>query len=866
MDRVGSMTSRRSRYLGRVILLALLFIARTAGRVDAISDHLECYRVADALALAGVIDVTLPALGLESGCTLGRGKLFCVPASETVVSATTPQLPVIGRALADARICYDIACPKRQVTNQEVTDQFGTRLASHLRPKLLCTPAVMGPPGPTADGLDDLACYRMRDPDNVSAVVNLDPDRLGAATDCRLSQGGRYSLFCTGASTDVRQVNVSPLLPIGGTRMDDDRICYSATCPRPFPADLEVSDRFGTRTLTRLVPRMLCGPATSENDSALGCQRAIESGGIAYAQAVLHAIDDCAATGQGESVNACFASVSARQRLSDLRTQWAAHATATCAATDLRHDLGYPDTCGAAPSACTAASVGVDGVVDCLACRFAEYLRGAAVKLYADRLASDGCRGVLGSGMQDLAATLQQVHECVNQPEATSVAACFTPNLAVWRARSEAACAGVDAFGTLGYPNLCSGNTPVRPSYCAQHVLPCTFSQTSSLSTPGEDNDLLDCLTCQAEEAVLGVARELYGANLCCVSGACNTILTRFACRAVGGTPVRYRVDSLRLRVPIFWPHWIQVGPDGFLYIADTAIKRVDRDTGAMTTVSANSGKGYGIAIDPSGTIYFTQRCNHRVYKLTPGGAISVLAGTGVPGHSGDEGPATLAQIEAPDGITLDSAGHVYFNESQTLAVFMCGAAARTRSERVRMVDTWGVIHTVAGGDFYGTAGEGGPTLKARLALPYRLRFAFDGSLLVGEDGAMRVLRIANGIINHIAGRVQSPLAAAHSGYGGPALRARFHNTCGLTGDLDGNVIVGPDQDSRVALVDRLGSVIGIAGTGEAVPSGQASGDGGPASLARGFCCEDLSVAADGRIYCSDLSTNSIRVLTREPF
>jgi hypothetical protein len=464
--------------------------------------------------------------------------------------------------------------------------------------------------------------------------------------------------------------------------------------------------------------------------------------------------------------------------------------------------------------------------------------------------------------MREVRATLEQLHECVSRPGATSVAACFTPNLAEWRAQAEISCSGVDAFGSLGYPRLCSGKEPISPSVCAEHALPCTFSSTSSLSVAGGDNDLIDCLTCQAEEAALGVARDLYGANLCCIGGMCKSILTRFVCREAGGTPVRYHVDSLRLTAPISAPHGIQVGPDGFLYLIDTSIKKVNRDTGRVT-VLANPGWGTGVAIDSAGNVYFTQRCDHRVSKMTPWGAVSVVAGTGVAGHSGDEGPATAAQIAAPDGITLDAAGNVYFTESGLLATF-CGAPRRG-SERVRMVDTSGVIHTVAGGDGYGIRGEGGPAVGAALSLPYSLRFAVDGSLLVGEDGAMRVLRIAGGIINRIAGRAQG-LFAAHSGYGGPALGARFYHTCGLTEDLDGNVIVGAMEDNRLALVDRLGSVTGIAGTGEGGIREQVNGDDGPAALAQGFCCEDISVAADGRIYCSDIGINRIRVLTREPF
>ena len=71
--------------------------------------------------------------------------------------------------------------------------------------------------------------------------------------------------------------------------------------------------------------------------------------------------------------------------------------------------------------------------------------------------------------------------------------------------------------------------------------------------------------------------------------------------------------------------------------------------------------------------------------------------------------------------------------------------------------------------------------------------------------------------------------------------------------------------DNRISLVDKLGSVIAIAGTGNG-SSGTPAGDGGPGLLAEAACPEDLAVAPDGRIYYSDLLTNRIRVLTRVPY
>jgi hypothetical protein len=239
--------------------------------------------------------------------------------------------------------------------------------------------------------------------------------------------------------------------------------------------------------------------------------------------------------------------------------------------------------------------------------------------------------------------------------------------------------------------------------------------------------------------------------------------------------------------------------------------------------------------------------------KVIPagGGPIAPFAGTGIAGTSGDGGPALLANIVAPDGVAVDATGRVFFTNSPFLG-FLCGTA--TGTESVRYVDTSGIIHT-----FVSSLPVSPP-----LFVTYGLHFGFDGTLFVGEAGAERVFAVDPlGNVKHVAGRPISPIGI-HSGYGGPATRARFYENCGVDGDPDGNVIIGPMTDNRIALVDKLGSVIAIAGTGNGGSS--AVGDGGPGMLAEAACAEDLAVAPDGRIYYSDLMTNRIRVLTRVPY
>ena len=139
-------------------LVALALSMTPATRAAAqVPDHLECYKIRDPLKLAGIVDLNSPQFGRETGCKVSAAKLFCVPASKVVVSAVnkatgTPITPLsfwAPPAPAD-RICYKMKCPRPTPPDQQVTDQFGTRVLSNLRPSLLCTPAVPGPT-PTPD-------------------------------------------------------------------------------------------------------------------------------------------------------------------------------------------------------------------------------------------------------------------------------------------------------------------------------------------------------------------------------------------------------------------------------------------------------------------------------------------------------------------------------------------------------------------------------------------------------------------------------------------------------------------------------------------------------------------------------------------
>jgi len=117
--------------------------------------------------------------------------------------------------------------------------------------------------------------------------------------------------------------------------------------------------------------------------------------------------------------------------------------------------------------------------------------------------------------------------------------------------------------------------------------------------------------------------------------------------------------------------------------------------------------------------------------KLDTTGAVSVVAGTGAPGFSGDGGPATLARLRQTRGLAVDPAGNLYI--------------ADQFNQRVRRVDTNGIITTIAGNGSTTVSGDGGPATSAGVPSPRSLAVDGAGNLFIGSAGADRVRKVDSG-------------------------------------------------------------------------------------------------------------------------
>ncbi len=197
--------------------------------------------------------------------------------------------------------------------------------------------------------------------------------------------------------------------------------------------------------------------------------------------------------------------------------------------------------------------------------------------------------------------------------------------------------------------------------------------------------------------------------------------------------------------------------------------------------VSAKLNRPYGIAVDSTGTLYFSDYNNHRVRKITTDGKITTVAGTGVAGFGGDNGPALSAQLNCPREVAVDSAGTVYITDAG--------------NHRVRKITADGKISTVAGTGTAGFSGDGGPAPSAKLNLPLGVVVDSTGTVYVSDYNNHRVRKIApDGKISTVAGTG----AAGFSGDGGPAVSAQLYNPFGLAVDCVDTLYIADHLNNRI--------------------------------------------------------------------
>jgi trimeric autotransporter adhesin len=266
-------------------------------------------------------------------------------------------------------------------------------------------------------------------------------------------------------------------------------------------------------------------------------------------------------------------------------------------------------------------------------------------------------------------------------------------------------------------------------------------------------------------------------------------------------------------------------------------------DGGSATGTSVSQPQG--LAIDSLGHLYISTPSRiRRVTPLSEGGGITTYAGTSTVGFGGDEGPAIAARVNFPQCLVFDADDNLYF--------------ADTTNHRVRkVIRATGVIVTVAGNGTNGYSGDDGPAVEASLSSPRGVALDAEGNLYISDSLNHRVRKVeaATGIIRTIAGT--GVLGAGPNDV--PALESRLNTPAGIAFDPQGNLVVAHGGSGQIR---KIAMDTGIISTIAGVPAPSYGGDGGPATAAGLNFPSQIAITPDGRIFVADRMNARVRLLT----
>ncbi len=338
-------------------------------------------------------------------------------------------------------------------------------------------------------------------------------------------------------------------------------------------------------------------------------------------------------------------------------------------------------------------------------------------------------------------------------------------------------------------------------------------------------------------------------------------IITR---AAGGGSGSSFSGDGGVATSASLWsPSGVTVDSFGDIFIADLSNERIrmvntnyvnttNGPIGIMMTIAGNGGSGYSgdgviatntkldnpqsVAVDGLGNFYIADTSNNRIREVNTNGIISTLAGTNAIGFSGDGGPAINAELYAPQGVAVDGWGNVFI--------------ADTHNNRIREINTNGIITTVAGTNAPGFLGDGGFATNAELNLPSAVAVDAAGNLFIADNNRIRKVDV-NGIITTLAGTN----SASYSGDGGPATNASLNGPDGVAVDAYDDVFISDLNNFRIRMVNVQGAISTVAGNGT---SGN-TGDGGVATNATIFEPGRLGMDSYGNLFFPQSLNSTVR-------
>lgn len=310
----------------------------------------------------------------------------------------------------------------------------------------------------------------------------------------------------------------------------------------------------------------------------------------------------------------------------------------------------------------------------------------------------------------------------------------------------------------------------------------------------------------------------------------------------------------------------------GNIYVVDYYNHKIRKITpaGVVTTLagsgSPGNAEGVGtaasfnfptdIVIDAAGNIYITDSGNHKIRKITPGGAVSTFAGSGDWRPLGDDGLGTAASFDTPRGITIDPSGNLYVSDMM--------------NRKIRKITPAGMVTTLAGNTkLMGSTDGQGATVS--FSEPQGIAIDASGNVFMTDASIHKVRKITPaGVVSTFAG--SGNMGSAD----GPGTSASFNNPRNITIDASGNLFIADLGNNKIRKITPAGVVSTYAGTG-------VSGDADLAIASATFkAIGGLLFDASGVLYIGDarkvrrivkLTTQSIsghinvsKVVTSAPF